>query len=390
MSDPRLYTAGMAADPALDPAVMYDIAASRPDLHSALLANPALYPELRQWLDDYRRQKAADSRVVHGVSSIQTGTHSAGPVRARTSIFSEAASLEGPVHRSRKKKPQEESSGAKRALVALGVMVGIVGTIYLISLWNDRQDSTDESFVEPTSDTSETWMAEAEPTHVSGPTITHFVNASHIWSFSNQKGYSYNLRLAVGTPLGYSAESADAYGLIYQDGTEILIGSACDIDPETDGIIPLRRTATATTDGYDTVISTGFSLRMSPQEYGDDDTLPSEDDNRIRVESYFSNGPKCDWFSSDNRVGQGDSFFESISRSALSKSEEMISYSSIIIKDYFTPATPEGDTALLDAIMVTPVAAGLSSEPAEIFREADMESGTFSRTSVTLNGDLIE
>lgn len=42
----------------------------------------------------------------------------------------------------------------------------------------------------------------------------------------------------------------------------------------------------------------------------------------------------------------------------------MISYSSIIIKDYFTPATPEGDTALLDAIMVTPVAAGLSSEPA--------------------------
>lgn len=74
----------------------------------------------------------------------------------------------------------------------------------------------------------------------------------------------------------------------------------------------------------------------------------------------------------------------------MSKSEEMISYSSIIIKDYFTPATPEGDTALLDAIMVTPVAAGLSSEPAEIFREADMESGTFSRTSVTLNGDLIE
>lgn len=387
MSDPRLYTAGMAADPALDPAVMYDIAASRPDLH--LLYWRILLFTLscaNGWMT-IGAEKAADSRVVHGVSSIQTGTHSAGPVRARTSIFSEAASLEGPVHRSRKKKPQEESSGAKRALVALGVMVGIVGTIYLISLWNDRQDSTDESFVEPTSDTSETWMAEAEPTHVSGPTITHFVNASHIWSFSNQKGYSYNLRLAVGTPLGYSAESADAYGLIYQDGTEILIGSACDIDPETDGIIPLRRTATATTDGYDTVISTGFSLRMSPQEYGDDGTLPSEDDNRIRVESYFSNGPKCDWFSSDNRV-EGDSF--SISRSALSKSEEMISYSSIIIKDYFTPATPEGDTALLDAIMVTPVAAGLSSEPAEIFREADMESGTFSRTSVTLNGDLIE
>lgn len=390
MSDPRLYTAGMAADPALDPAVMYDIAASRPDLHPALLANPALYPELRQWLDDYRRQNAANSTAVHGVSSIQTGTHSAGPVRARTSIFSEAASLEGPVHRSRKKKPQEESSGAKRALVALGVMVGIVGTIYLISLWNDRQDSTDESFVEPTSDTSETWMAEAEPTPTADEGAVKFSDSGHVWSFSSQKGYSYDLQIEMGEPIRYSNESADLYGWTYQDGTEMVVGAICDIDPETDGIVPMRRTAIPTTEGYDTRVNTTLIIQLAPAEYVGSGIAPAAGDHRINVESYYSKSADCDWFSSHNSMRGGDSTFGSSLAYALAKGRKQISYSSIIIKDYFTPTTPEGDTALLDAIMITPVSAGLSSEPAEIFREADMESDTFSRTSVTLNGDLIE
>ena len=50
MLSPDRFTAAMAADPLLSQADMQQIAASRPDLLPALASNPALYPELREWL----------------------------------------------------------------------------------------------------------------------------------------------------------------------------------------------------------------------------------------------------------------------------------------------------------------------------------------------------
>ena len=53
MTDPNHYTPHMAANPALSQADMQQIAATRPDLLPALATNPALYPELRKWLENH-------------------------------------------------------------------------------------------------------------------------------------------------------------------------------------------------------------------------------------------------------------------------------------------------------------------------------------------------
>lgn len=50
MADLTLMTAQEAMDPGLDPALMPQIAAQRPDLRTALSLNPSLYPDLRAWL----------------------------------------------------------------------------------------------------------------------------------------------------------------------------------------------------------------------------------------------------------------------------------------------------------------------------------------------------
>ena len=47
------YTAAMAADPTLPVADMQIIASERPDLIPALASNPALYPALREWLEQH-------------------------------------------------------------------------------------------------------------------------------------------------------------------------------------------------------------------------------------------------------------------------------------------------------------------------------------------------
>lgn len=47
------YTAAMAADPGLAQSDMQEIAESRPDLLAALASNPALYPALREWLEQH-------------------------------------------------------------------------------------------------------------------------------------------------------------------------------------------------------------------------------------------------------------------------------------------------------------------------------------------------
>lgn len=53
MTEPSKYTAAMAADPSLPQTDMQEIAATRPDLLAALATNPALYPDMRKWLEEH-------------------------------------------------------------------------------------------------------------------------------------------------------------------------------------------------------------------------------------------------------------------------------------------------------------------------------------------------
>ncbi|WP_123932531.1 hypothetical protein [Gordonia oryzae] len=54
------FTAAQAADPATDPAVLAQIAATASGLHIHLAANPATYPDLLDWLAVYGEPEARD------------------------------------------------------------------------------------------------------------------------------------------------------------------------------------------------------------------------------------------------------------------------------------------------------------------------------------------
>ncbi|QTI68327.1 hypothetical protein [Gordonia polyisoprenivorans] len=62
------FTAAQAADPATDPAVLAQIAATASDLHIYLAANPATYPDLLDWLAAHGAPEARDAvaRRRHG------------------------------------------------------------------------------------------------------------------------------------------------------------------------------------------------------------------------------------------------------------------------------------------------------------------------------------
>lgn len=50
MTSPSEFTPAHAADPAIPPSILADIATHRPDLRAAVAANPVAYPELLEWL----------------------------------------------------------------------------------------------------------------------------------------------------------------------------------------------------------------------------------------------------------------------------------------------------------------------------------------------------
>lgn len=64
MYDLNAFTPAQAADPSLPAELIAQLAAARPDLHAALLENPSMYPQLRQWIIDTNAQR--EPQFVYG------------------------------------------------------------------------------------------------------------------------------------------------------------------------------------------------------------------------------------------------------------------------------------------------------------------------------------
>jgi len=61
MYDLNAFTPAQAADPSLPAELIAQLAAARPDLHAALLENPSMYPQLRQWIiDNHTYERTVD------------------------------------------------------------------------------------------------------------------------------------------------------------------------------------------------------------------------------------------------------------------------------------------------------------------------------------------
>lgn len=130
---------------------------------------------------------------------------------------------------------------------------------------------------------------------------------------------------------------------------------------------------------------------MINADYSGSGIAPFAGDGRILVEQYFSDGPECSHFSSDNLWGYGQNGGFSLKWSdPVQEGNEFSDTSVIVIKNYFTPATPDGDEDLLDIIGIDPLFGGDNSDAASVYTEQDMELGVYSTTMVLLNGKLVE
>lgn len=210
-----------------------------------------------------------------------------------------------------------------------------------------------------------------------------FTDSGRVWNFSNALGYSYDMKIAVGDPLrdvnGKSSPGNGAY----------TIGSACDIDPKTDVVIPVRWIMTATTSGYDTPITVRAALRPTETGYTGAGVTPKRTDSRVRIEQYFSSGPDCNSSGSEGWYGEGS--WSVKWDEPTSEGESRISYFLIIIKDYYTPATPDGDTSLLSAIAITPLPGGDISDQSNVYKTPDTSGMliTGDKTGCDLTGQAV-
>lgn len=223
---------------------------------------------------------------------------------------------------------------------------------------------------------------------VTGPLTT----ADHVWHYTNQNGYGYDLSIAMGAAEHYVP------GMVLSDAQDRKIGSSCSIDPRTDAVIPVRLTVTATTSQFDTTVSVRTILTAvssasstSKVDYHGAGTAPKRDDDRVSVEKYYAGGPECAQMSSVNTWGSGQPKAITVKwEKPLSPGDSISHRFVIVIKDYYSPATPEGDSAYLEAVGLRPMMGGDMSDQANVYSEPKDElDGRYSRTVLSLSGQVV-
>ncbi len=128
------YTAAMAADPTLPVADMQIIASERPDLIPALASNPALYPALREWLEQHPDPAipavVAAQEQVSEVQEVPEVPEEAVPEEAQEApeevpeVPEQAPSIDDPLPEAAPvSRAENKSSRSKRVLIALSALL---------------------------------------------------------------------------------------------------------------------------------------------------------------------------------------------------------------------------------------------------------------------------
>lgn len=156
---------------------------------------------------------------------------------------------------------------------------------------------------------------------------------------SNQDGYRFDVKLEV----------ADQTVKVGTRHGELVAGQICDLDSRKDDLIPARVTLTNSTPGFSVKPTSRFYFLAYPDA----------------AELGFSE-PRC--VVRDN--GQGGVFSIGISRE-LATGESVQVNVFIVVRDYYTPANPNGDLATLRRIKL-----GVADQAASMERLFDVESVT--------------
>lgn len=268
-----------------------------------------------------------------------------------------------------------------------------LGSLLLVGMMLLTACGSSES-ASPSTPTEIPATAAPSPTPTATPTRDEIFAHTSVWHFANDSGYTYDMTIALGEPTRIP-ESGTLPHPLDRDFTPDI---ACTVDPKLDIVIPAYWSAEVTTVGFDTPVEMRALFTdvggagTSTGEYTGRGVAPFEGDGRVQVAQNFSDGPSCSGFSSTNIYGYGGSSGFSVQwHDPIPEGSVQTSYFFIVVKGYFSPATPQGDAALLDWIVLRPLLAGDLDQPAMVYRDMDGSfMGIYSEKGITLNGKIIE
>ena len=404
-----------AGDPETPLALLAELAYEYPELRPIVAINPSSYQGLLDWLaqlDDPEVTRALAAR--HGLlaeteilpQTPDEDVHEVSPTEgmlAGATIPFIAPEPAGDVVLTGAVPTAESFSFATfirrpGAWIAVGtVAAAIVMTIVISSVAaaTSRAEQEQEAVARLAASQQEEAAKKASPapkpspspTPTPPPVVEAPQTAGPTWSFANKSGFSYDMTMSVGTATRYSKDSPPSF---LQGNTTQKAGTACTIDPVKDVVIPVTWSAKATTQDFKTTVSMRAIFRQMNQKYAGQGIAPFDRDNRVMVEQFFSSGPKCSTFSSTNLWGYAQAGgFSVVFQNELAAGASVRTRFFVIVKNYYTPATPSGDTALLDWITIRPIFGGNNAEDANVYRETNANLGIYSLTGITLNGDVV-
>lgn len=232
------------------------------------------------------------------------------------------------------------------SLIALGVVAALAGC-GAASTSSPVASST--SPAAPASTTTQPTTASSSPTPTIGPTTLPQAGRSRMWVLSTPSGLRESVNLVVSAPTRQGTLAPVV------EGTPL--PATCSFNPSTDAFVFLSLAVTALTEGKDTPLS--VMLKIDAAGYAGSGTAPAPDDGRIRVFIPASDDAVCLTRSTvyQNGQGVGASWSDPVPRNG----REVATWG-IIIRDYYSAATPGGDLGLLKALTLTPAAAYASDD----------------------------
>lgn len=141
------------------------------------------------------------------------------------------------------------------------------------------------------------------------------------WDTEDGNGYTLAGELNMGGPVRLD----DYPGIAHPSDPSLVAGSACNINPQTDAVVPLWITLTQTTSGFDAPVQQSFG------QMGYYSAVESSGHCRESGQS-VSNG----------------AFLISSNEEPLAEGETVNFNAFLVIRDYYSPDYPDGDTSRLD------------------------------------------
>lgn len=358
-----------AADPQTPLAMLADIAYAHESLRPVIAANPSTYDGLLEWLrelGDPEVTAALDARARGIVDDPEPGvlriTQAPGNDVGSGPIVLSAAEPTVPLPTTppepQRVKPRRPAFLSNRfLLVAAGIVVlAIIVIVVAVSAHNAalqaqaaadykaQQEAADKANAASGTGSSPKSHASPSPTRSALPEPTPtprppVANGTGNWEFASSTGYTYTETVTLAPGVQYDSK----HPTISMFGTSEKAGLACEIDSSTDLIVPVQWLATATTTKFSTPVTMDLTI-TAPQ------------DTNVMVEQFFSGNQTSCWSSSFGAVqANGPAGELQVSfNGAMKEGTETWQPLFVIVKNYFSPSYPSGDTDLLAGIVLRP------------------------------------